>query len=72
MYMMISSFFMAAIIMLEAGPVYMIFVAGMKNRPLSFLQWLFIIPCFCMVLGIVGFVIYQSMQKGLRALEKIE
>lgn len=72
MYMIISSFFMAIIIILEAGPVYIIFMSNFRDVPITGLQWLFIIPSFLIVLCINILAVYIPMKKGLEALIRYE
>jgi len=72
MYMIISSVFMAIIMMLEAGPVYIIFMSLFKGIPITGVQWLFIIPSFLAVLCLNILAVYLPMKKGLEALIKYE
>ena len=72
MYMIISAIFMGAIIVLEAGPVHVIFVAGFKHRTLTDLQWLFVIPSFAAVLLLVTLAIYKPMKMGIKFLTQYE
>ena len=72
MYMIISSVFMVIIIMLEAGPVYIIFMSNIRGVSITGLQWLFIIPSFLIVLCINILAVYLPMKKGLEALIKYE
>ncbi|MBW1863058.1 MAG: hypothetical protein JRJ02_11900 [Deltaproteobacteria bacterium] len=72
MYMIFSAIFMAIIIILEAGPVYLIFMANVRGNPITWLQWSFIIPSFLMVLVINFLAVYIPMKMGLEALVKYE
>ncbi|MBW2609064.1 MAG: hypothetical protein JRC68_01825 [Deltaproteobacteria bacterium] len=72
MYMMISAIFMAVIIVLEAGPVYIIFMANLRGNDITVFQWLFIIPAFILVLFINILAVYKPMKMGLEALVKHE
>jgi len=72
MYMIFSALFMGLIIVLEAGPVYIIFMAHVKGAPITPMEWLFIIPCFFMVLVIIAFAVYKPMKIGLEALSQYE
>ena len=72
MYMIISVIFMGAIIVLEAGPVLVIFMAGVRDRALTGLQWLFIIPSFSAVLLLVALAIYKPMKMGIKSLTQYE
>jgi ABC-2 type transport system permease protein len=72
MYMIVSAIFIASIIVLEAGPVYVIFMANVKGVSLTGLQWFFIIPSFAVVLIIATLTVYKPMKMGLDALSKYE
>jgi ABC-2 type transport system permease protein len=72
MYMIVSSIFIAIIIVLEAGPVYIIFMAGVRGMALTAMQWLFIVPSFIAVFVISAFVVYKPMKVGLGALIRYE
>jgi ABC-2 type transport system permease protein len=72
MYMIFTAIFMAVIIVLEAGPVYIIFMANVKGTAITALQWLFIIPSFLMVLAINALAVYKPMKMGLEALNRYE
>jgi ABC-2 type transport system permease protein len=72
MYMIVSVIFIALIIVLEAGPVYVIFTADVKGVSLTGLQWLFIIPSFAVVLIIGILTVYKPMKMGLEALSQYE
>jgi ABC-2 type transport system permease protein len=72
MYMIVSAIFIASIIVLEAGPVYVIFMANVKGLSLTVLQWLFIIPSFAAVLIIGMLTVYKPMKMGLKALSQYE
>jgi len=72
MYMIISSVFMAIIIILEAGPVYIIFMSNVRGVSITGLQWLFIVPSFLAVLCINILAVYMPMKKGLEALIQYE
>ena len=72
MYMIVSVIFLALIIVLEAGPVYVIFMANVKGVSLTGAQWLFIIPSFAAVLIIGIWTVYKPMKMGLEALRQYE
>jgi len=72
MYMMFSVLFMAVIILLEAGPVRLFFIADMYEKTIKGFQWLWIILAFLSVFLIICFTIYKSMKMGLKALEEYE
>jgi len=72
MYMIFSAIFIAVIIILEAGPVYILFMADLRGTRIMWFQWFLIIVSFIMVLFIIAFTIYKSMNIGLRALNRYE
>ncbi len=72
MYMIVSAIFMGAIIILEAGPVFMIFMAGVRDRVLTGFQWLVIIPSFAAVLLLVALAIHKPMKMGIKSLTQYE
>jgi ABC-2 type transport system permease protein len=72
MYMIFSALYIALIIVLEAGPVYLIFMAGVRKVPLTSLQWSIIISSFLVVLGLNALAVYKPMKMGIRALESYE
>jgi ABC-2 type transport system permease protein len=72
MYMILSALFMALVIVLEAGPVYIIFMADIRGEPLTTLQWLFIVPSFAAVFFVNVLAVHKPMQMGLKALLRYE
>lgn len=72
MYMIFSALFIAVIIVLEAGPVYILFMADMRGVAVTMLQWCMIVPAFILVLCISIFAVYKPMKMGLEALSKYE
>ncbi len=71
-YMMVSSLFMAAVILLEAAPVYVLFMADLHERAVSALQWLWIVPAFVLVLMLQAAAVIQPMRMGVKALNQNE
>lgn len=72
MYMIFSALFMAVIIVLESGPVYIVFMADLRNLEISFTQWLLITGSFLSVILIIIFTIYKPIRMGIKALERYE
>ena len=72
MYMIFSTLFMALVILLEAGPVYILFMADIKEKAVTLSQWLFIGPCFAVVLVIMALTVVKPMKVGLEAIERYE
>ena len=71
-YMMISAFFMAVIIILESGPVYIVFMSDLRRKPINPEQWAMIFGAFILVIAITVFTIYKPMKMGMDALTKYE
>ena len=72
LYMIISSLFIGLIIILEAGPVYVLFMSQVRGSVISSLQWLFIVSSFSAVILIICVAIIRPMKAGLKALEEYE
>jgi len=72
LYMVVSSLFVGLVIVLEAGPVYILFMAGVREGVISFLEWLFIILSFSAALLVNGAAVFWPMKAGLKALEEYE
>ncbi|MBN1906450.1 MAG: hypothetical protein JW927_15270 [Deltaproteobacteria bacterium] len=71
-YMIISALYMAVIIMLEAGPVYIFFNTDLYKRSITSGEWVMISGSFILVIAITLFTIYKPMKMGIEALKKIE
>jgi ABC-2 type transport system permease protein len=71
-YMIVTSFFIAVVIVLEAGPVYILFMSNAKGIPVAAYQWVFIIVSFFAALAINVFAVVKPMRMGERALEEYE
>lgn len=72
MFMMSSALYLALIIILEAGPVYMLSTWGLRGRPLSGIQWVFVLASFLAVLGLNALAVFKPMNMGLKALRNLE
>jgi len=70
--MIFSAVFIAIIIILEAGPVYLLFMADLRGSTITGFQWFQIVIAFFMVLIIIGFTIYKPMKMGLEAISRYE
>jgi len=71
-YMIISSVFIALIIMLEAGPVYAILSAHFMGEAITHLQWVWIVGSFILVIFLNVFPVQRPMAAGLKALNGYE
>jgi len=72
LFMMISTLYVAAVIVLEAGPVYLLFSAQVNGTAVSTPVWFFVAGSFASVLVISIFVIRKPMNMGLQSLEDNE
>ena len=71
-FMMVGSLFMAAVIILEAWPAYVIFMAHVRGEPVTAVQWLGIVPAFCLVLALQALAVFAPMRAGEKALSAYE
>jgi len=72
LYMIVSSIFIAIVILLEAGPVYILFVSDASEKTVTHFQWLLIMVSFVMVMLINTLAIFKPMRMGLKALREYE
>ncbi|MFH1125292.1 MAG: hypothetical protein V1758_16675 [Pseudomonadota bacterium] len=72
MYMIFSAIFIALIIVLEAGPVYIIFMSNVRGATITLWQWLFIVLSFMAVVLINVLAVYKPMKMGFQALAEYE
>jgi ABC-2 type transport system permease protein len=68
LFMILCSIFIGAVIMLEAGPVYNLFMAGVQQRSLTVLEWIWISGSFLLVLIICGLALILPMRFGVKKL----
>lgn len=68
LYMMVSALFIGAVVVLEAGPVYLLFMSEMKGRPISSLEKIYMILSFAGVLALTATAILKPMGLGVNAL----
>ena len=59
--MIVSSIFIAIVIVLEAGPVYILFMSGASGKTVTAFQWLLIIASFLMVVLINILAVFKPM-----------
>ena len=71
-FMVMSMFFVGAIVILEAWPVYTIFMAGFNHRVLSLFEWTGIILSFASVAILIGVVAIVPMRMGLKKLSEMD
>ncbi len=72
LYMIVSAVYIGAVIVLEAGPVYLIFMSNLRGNPVSPWQWLFIILSFLSVFIITIVAVFKPMSRGLKCLREYE
>jgi ABC-2 type transport system permease protein len=72
MFMMSSVLYLLLVIVLEAGPVYLLSMANLKGRSLSWLQWAFVVGSFLAVLGVHALAVFKPMNMGLKKLRNRE
>ncbi|MBW2142882.1 MAG: hypothetical protein JRG75_00600 [Deltaproteobacteria bacterium] len=72
LYMIISSLFIAVVIVLEAWPVYVLFMADLHGSAVPMFQWFIIVLSFFIVLVTSIAAIFVPMKVGLRALKEYE
>lgn len=71
-YMLLAIGFIGIVIVLEAGPVYMVLMAQLRRSGLQTLQWVEIIISFAAVVVINTLVFYLPMKIGIRKLSALE
>lgn len=69
--MVSGALFIGAVIMLEAGPVYNLFMAGLQQRPLSAWEWIWIVGSFCLVLLVCVLALILPMRFGEKRLSRL-
>ncbi|MBU2489328.1 MAG: hypothetical protein KKA60_08050 [Proteobacteria bacterium] len=68
LYMILAAGFIAGVIILEAGPVYSVFMAGIKGRALVPWEWVFALVSFALVLALCVLAVVLPMRFGARRL----
>lgn len=68
LYMIVSTLLVAFIIILEAGPVYQLFMSRVRGEPVSGIQILWMIGTFALVIFISFFTVSFSLKEGKRRL----
>ncbi len=72
LYMIVSSLFIAIVIVLEAWPGYILFMSNVSGNPVTTYEWLFIIVSFLAALAVNAFAVVKPMRMGGRALQEYE
>jgi ABC-2 type transport system permease protein len=68
LFMLLAAGFIAAVIVLEAGPVYALFMSGFHGRSLSRLQWVWLVLSFALVFLLCTLAVILPMRLGERRL----
>ena len=68
LYMMLSAGYIGLVIIIEAGPVYNIFMSGVQGRALSVLEWIWVIGSFVLVFILNVLAIVLPMMFGEKRL----
>jgi ABC-2 type transport system permease protein len=72
LYMILAMSFIALVIVLEAGPVYILFKAQFRQQALSFSQWLYVGGSFFLAALVNVAALWLPMRFGLRKLASYE
>jgi ABC-2 type transport system permease protein len=70
LFMLLAAGFITAVIVLEAGPVYAVFMAGFRGRSLSGLQWVWLVVSFTLVILLCILAVILPMRLGKRRLKE--
>jgi ABC-2 type transport system permease protein len=71
-YMILCALFVGALVVLEAGPVYILFMSRVRGVGLVPHQWGIVMVSFAAVLAIVAVAVFMPMSRGLKALRSYE
>jgi ABC-2 type transport system permease protein len=64
LFMMLSSVLIGVVVLLEAGPVYRLFMAGFKGKPVTFWLWSWSVAAFSGALALCFAAVVISMRFG--------
>ena len=70
LFMLLSAVFIGLVIILEAGPVYTVFMSNVKNRAITLFQWLWVGGSFLLVLLLCVLVLVVPMRWGIAHLRE--
>ena len=68
LFMLFSAGFIGFVIVLEAGPVYTFFMAGVRGEALSLLNWFWFTGSFMLILLICSLTVLVPMRLGIKNL----
>lgn len=69
-FMVVCAVFVSGVIMLEAGPVYNLFMAGFKNRTLALWEWGWVAGSFAVVFVVCILAVLLPMRFGEKRLHE--
>jgi len=69
LFMIVAAIFITAVLVLESGPVYTIFMAGLQGRSLTLVQWLWAGASFAASAALCLAALLLPMRYGVRQLE---
>ena len=72
LFMMVCAGYIGTVIVIEAGPVYNLFMAGIKERVLNTFEWIWIIGSFAISFIINIIAIVLPMKFGEKRLSKLD
>jgi ABC-2 type transport system permease protein len=72
LFMLFSAVFIGLIIVLEAGPVYTVFMAGVSGKAITFLQWLWLAGSFLLALLLCALAVVVPMRLGIAGLMDVK
>ena len=72
LFMLLCMGFIGSVIVLEAGPVYTIFMAKLRGTPITMTHWIWIILSFGLVAAINALAVFWPMRLGVRSLSRLE
>jgi ABC-2 type transport system permease protein len=70
-FMIVCAGYIGLVIMIEAGPVYHLFMAGIRNKIISLSAWFWVFGSFALVLLLSVLAISLPMRFGERRLAKL-
>ncbi|MFH1984524.1 MAG: hypothetical protein ABIL58_21995 [Pseudomonadota bacterium] len=68
LFMILSAAYIGAVVILEAGPVYMIFMAGIRGNVISPLQWVWVAVSFGLTLVFCATAVVWPLRFGIKRL----
>jgi ABC-2 type transport system permease protein len=70
-FMIFCAGYIGLVVLIEAGPVYHLFMAGIRNKDISLTAWIWIFGSFVMVLILSLLALALPMRFGERRLSKL-